>query len=146
MKILQRNFLETSFNAREHSMQNISQNLMASPTSVHNNRYQIINNFKILHTFNNDIFLNSILFLGILHCAAHARPHHICDLYTVSYYTPFRPHPANVSPPHMGEAHLRLHVYKERGKQQRETYNNWDTSTPILCIDYLYACMENMYD
>ena len=59
---------------------------MSSPTSVHNDRYQIINNFKILHTFNNDIFLNSIPFLVILHCAAHARPHCISDLYPVSYY------------------------------------------------------------
>ena len=89
MKILQQNFLEPSFNAREQSIQNISQNVLSSPTSVHHNGYQIINNFKILHTFNNDIFLNSILFLCILHCAAHAQPHRISDLYPVCYYTPF---------------------------------------------------------
>ena len=46
---------------------------MSSPTSVYNNKYQIINNFKILHTFNN-ILMNYILFPGILHCAALAPP------------------------------------------------------------------------
>ena len=89
MEILQQNFFETSFNAREQSIQNISRNLMSSLTFVHNNRHQTIDNSRILHTFDNDIFLNSILFFGILHCAAHARPHRISDLYPVSYYTPF---------------------------------------------------------
>ena len=86
MKILQRNFFETSFNAGEQSIQNISQTLMSSPTSVRNNRYQIINNLKMLHTFNNDILLNSILFFGILHCAVHAVPQPISDLYPASHY------------------------------------------------------------
>ena len=54
------------------------------------NKYQIINNFKILHTFNDNIFLNSILFPGILHCAAHARPIALA-IFTPCLITPLGP-------------------------------------------------------